>query len=81
MSNWTGRFLFKKNVKQLEEENKKLKKTVRELVQALDLIGVWCVALGSKDTKDYEEALKNIDGIAWKAIKIYERSKNGKNTY
>lgn len=81
MSNWTGRFLFKKNVKQLEEENKKLNKTVRELVQALDLIGVWCVALGSKDTKDYEEALKNIDVIAWKAIKIYESSQNGKNTY
>lgn len=76
MSNWTGRFLFKQHVKQLEEDNKKLNKIVRELVKALDLIGVWCVALGSEDTKQYEEALKNIDGIAWKAIKNYERSCN-----
>lgn len=73
MSNWTGRFLFKKHVKNLKEENKKLNKTIRELVQALDLIGIWCVALGSKDKNDYEEALVKIDGIARKAIKIYER--------
>lgn len=74
MSNWTGRFLFKQHVKQLEKENKELNKTVRELVQALGLIGMWCVSLGSEDIKQYEEALKNIDGIAWKAVKNYERT-------